>query len=464
MERGVITAVRDFLFAGWKTIDQEAPGDLGWVRVQVKDADDAVIRPSNIETQIKANKGTVYACVKLIANAVAANPLRVYRPKMGSSKAPRITRVKAVPEPRRTALLEKATPGSAISLADDVEEIVGGHRLVDLLYQVNGVLDNFGLKFLTSSYLSLAGNTYWVLLRDRFKVPSSVWIAPAEYMKVKQDQDALVAGYIYKHGAVKKEFSRDDVVHIKLPAPGSKYQFYGRGDVMGAADAFNLREYIQKFEEALFKNGAVPAGVLTTNVRVSKDERERLRRQFTQKYSGVGNAGKWLVMENVDVKPLSHSPREMAYQGSRKVMLEEIANAFLVPVALLTGQSTTRAALETSLTQIAMFAVKPQCVLIAEAVNAQLCPQYEDNVFVAFDDPVPEDKEFALEQAESDVKLGISTIDEQRQSRGLDPFGGVASEPLVDANRMPLSMLGELDIDRLARMVAEKIHEIAVRN
>ena len=455
MERGIITTARDFLFAGWK---QAGNSDEGYFPLSGTDMDNAAIRQGNYESQIAANKGIVYACVKLLANSVAANPLRVYRAKRkGEKSAFRVTRTKEVSEPRKTELLEKAVPGSALSAADDVEEIVSGHRLVELLYQVNSVTDNFGLKYLTSAYLSLIGNCYWVLFRDGLRLPSTIWVAPAEFMKPVPDNKGDVEKYVYRHGIIKKVFDADDVIHFKQPAPGFHFQYYGRGDLMAAADAFNLRQYIQKFEEGMFKNGALPAGVLSTSKSVGEQERKRLREAFREKYGGPENAGKWMVMENVEPKPLSLSPREMAYQQSRRALTEEIPTDFLIPIAMLTGQVSTRAALETSLTQMAMFATQPQCTLIDETANAQLCSQYPDNVFVKFDNPVPDDEEFKLKQQETDLKSGVTAIDEERRARGLQPYGGPASEPMVDATRVPLSAVGEIDIDELARSIAEKI-------
>jgi len=167
-----------------------------------------------------------------------------------------------------------------------------------------------------------------------------------------------------------------------------------------------------------------------------------------------------MVMENVEPKPLMMTPRELDYQDARKVLMEEMLTNFSVPVATMTGQSTTRAALETSLTQLAIFSTAALCTLISEALNAQLAPLYPGNLIIAFDNPIMEDKQFQLKRDMIDLKMGIRTIDELRIRDGNEPFGGNAAEPMVDANRIPLSMVGgamtQVAAERVATLALEK--------
>jgi HK97 family phage portal protein len=462
MDRGLITLARDWLFQGWASkapaIASDAINQVGWVGMP-QTGDAGAVRPGSYESQIAANKRTIHACVSLISDGLAKEPLRVYRKKGRNDKRFLWTQTREVKEPRKSELLGRAGPGSILSTAEDLEEIVAGHRLVDLLHNVSGYLDNYALKFLTVAYLKLLGNGYWVLMKDGMGIPESIWIAPAEYMKVLPDKDGSIAGYKYKHGTVERKFEADEVIHFKLPAPGAKYQFYGRGDLMGAADAYNLSQYIQTFETALFNNGGIPAVVISTGTHQSEQAKESLLRQYNQRFTGAAKQGKAVIGENLEIKQLGLPPRELAYQSSRKVLLEEMAANMGVPVALLTGQSTTRAALEASLTQFAMFTIAPMCILIDETLNAQLAPLYRDPVAIYFDNPVPEDKEFGLKKSESDLKMGVTTIDEERISQGKEPFGGMAAEAMVDIGRTPLSMAGQMR----PGITQEQVNELATR-
>jgi HK97 family phage portal protein len=445
MPKGLITAARDaimpILFAEWnkKAIGSEtgAGGDLGFLNMQTRGVDGGVVTASNYESQIAANRGPVHAALRVTAQKVGAATLRIYRPITGTSKKLYATRTRAIPEGRKAEMLAKARPGSVLALADNAEEIVAGHRLIDLITNVNSQNDIFQLQNVTAAYLGLTGNCYWVLIKDGLGIPTAIWIAPAEFMRVIPDVDTLVAGYVYKHGQLKKAFGTDEVIHFKSPAPGVKFQFYGRGDLMGAADDFNLLSQMYAFEGALFLHGGVPATILSTQSSYTEEEKVSFRKQFEQRFGGSENAGKAMVTKDVKVEQLGMAPREMAYQGARKFTNDNIYTNMGVPVAMMTNQINSRAALDASIAQVSIFTIDPMLKLIEQALNAQLIPLYKDPIYVEYDNVIPEDREFELKEDVDLVDGAIKTINEVRKERGLDPVdnGDVA---YINMNKVPL--------------------------
>jgi len=467
MSRGILTvgidnlrrAYWDPLFGGMfsKAIrfDGSHDGILPFINMMTG-ISGTVLDPDNPLAQIKANKRNIHGMVKLVSNSLATTPLRVYKTKEPGVKSNfKYTKVREVPESRIKEMISKATPGTPLAQAESLEEIVGGHPLVGLLRNVNSAWDNFGLKFVTTAYMSLTGDAYWVLLRNKLGVPSAIWIAPSEYMRIRPDENTMIKEYVYKRGSKEVVFPPEDVIHFRLYAPGAQYQFHGRGDVAGAADAFNLAEAIQQFEQKIFKNDANLGGILSTTGRTTEDQQKKLSEQFKAAYTGVRNAGKWMVMENVEPKPLGMTPRELDYGDSREGLQREMLRNFGIPEAMWTGQSSTRAGLETSLVQFALFSTAAFCTLETEALNAQLAPQYSDDIIISFDNPVLEDKAFQLKRDAIDLKFGIKTPDELRVRDGLKPFGGLSSEPWVDGNRIPLSMAGQQSAEALSDTVVE---------
>lgn len=447
MPKGLITRARDavmpLLFDGWNhqkesMAEQAARGDLGFLTIQPKGPSGTIITPSNYESQVAANRGPVHAALNTTAKKVGAATLRIYRPKRTNSKSVLyVTRTRAISEQRRIELVDKAGPGSVLALEGDAEEIVAGHRLVDLLTTVNSQYDPYQLKYITSAYLSLTGNCYWVLIKDNLGIPTAIWIAPAEFMRVKPDVNTFVAGYVYKHGTLKKEFAVDDVIHFRSPAPGVKFQFYGRGDLMGAIDDFNLLQQMYIFEMALFRNGGIPATLLNVQGNWTEDQKTSFREQFLQRFGTSEKAGRPMVGENVTVEQLGVTPKDMAYQGARKFSNTNIYSNMGIPEAMMTGQVSTRAALEASLTQIAIFTVDPMLTLIDQTLNAQLIPLYKDPIYVEFDNVIPEDKEFILKEDTELVDGAILTINEVRKRRGIEPIEG-GDVPYINFNKIPL--------------------------
>lgn len=466
-DRGLVTIARDNLVARYwdplfrgmfrkKAIrfDGSHDGLLDFINMATG-IDGTIMSPDNPIAQIKANKRTIHACVKLISNHLAMTPLRVYRPRRSGEKSSfKITKVREVPEAQKNYMYEKATPGSVMAMSEDVEEITGGHVAVDLLKNVNGVIDSFALKAKTAMYLPVTGDCYWVLIPNKVDIPSAIWIASSEYMRPIPHQDTMIGGYKYRQGiAEPRIFKPEEVVHFMIPAPGVAYQFHGRGDTSGAADPFNLTELIQQFEQKVFKNNAFLGGVLSTSTRHSKAEKDLLLEAFNAKKAGIANAGGWMVMENVEPKPLMMTPRELDYQNARETLMNEMMRNFAVPQAMMTGQVSTRAALETSLTQFAMASTAPLALLISEALNAQLAPLYPTPIIYAFDNPVMVDKQFQLKQDSVYLKYGAITPDEIRARDGKEPFGGLSGEPWYDNSRMPSSMVGQMDTEAMALQV-----------
>jgi HK97 family phage portal protein len=403
-----------------------------------------VLDPDNPISQIKANKRNIHGMVKLVSNSVATTQLRVFKTKDRGVKSNfKYTQVRDVSEYRKQEMITKATPGTPLAQAQDLEEIVGGHPLVDLFRNVNSAWDNFGLKFVTTAYMSLTGDAYWVLLRNGFGMPAAIWIAPSEYMRIRPDEDVLVKEYVYKRGFNEVVFPPEDVIHFRLYAPGAQYQFHGRGDVAGAADAFNLAEAIQQFEQIVFDNQADMGGVLSTTSRTSPELQAKLLEQFEAGKTGIKNARKWMVMENVEPKPFGMTPRELDYGDSRENLSKEMLRNFGIPEAMWTGQSSTRAGLDTSLVQFALVSTLAFTTLMTEALNAQLSLQFSDNIIISFDNPVMIDKQFQMKRDSIDLKYGIKTVDEIRARDGLEPFGGLSAEPWHDSSRRPISMIGQ---------------------
>lgn len=455
--RGILTVARDALVGGWSK--QEAGtvrNEVGVIAIPTRGPNDSVITASNYEKQIAANKGPVHASLALTAKSVGAATLRIYKPKLATGSKLYQTRVRAIPEPRLSQMMAKAAPGSVLALAESAEEIVGGHRLVDLLQTVNEDYDIYQLQNTTAAYLGLIGNAHWYTPKDSMGIPTSIILAPSEFMKTQVDKQGRITGYVYKHGRNTKTFEKDEIIHFRAPAPGENFLYYGRGDLMGAIDDFNLLQRMYTFEFAMFDNGGMPAYFLSTQGQLGAEQRTALEQQVTQRYGGSKNAGKWMVGENVKVEQLSLSPRDMNYQSGRKVSSERIYNSMGAPVAMMTNQINSRAALDASMLQIAIFQVDPMVKLIQQALNAQLVPLYKDPIYVEYDSVIPADKEFELKEDIDLVAGSIKAINEVRLKRGMEPVEG-GDTPYIDFSKIPLGS----EVDRSTQAQVEDMVEMA---
>ena len=65
--------------------------------------------------------------------------------------------------------------------------------------------------------------------------------------------------------------------------------------------------------------------------------------------------------------------------------------------------------------------------------------KYDERLFCAFDNPVPEDREFRLKENTEYLKVGALSRDEVRSEIGKDVRGGMADDLLVDSRLIPIT-------------------------
>jgi HK97 family phage portal protein len=239
-------------------------------------------------------------------------------------------------------------------------------------------------------------------------------------------------------------------VHFKLPAAGEKFIYYGRGDLMGAIDDYNLLQRMFLFEKAIFDNGGMPGTFISVPDQWDEDQKIAFRQQYEQRYGGAGKAGKPMVgFGGAKPEKLGLTPREMDYTRSRKFTNEVIYNNMGAPVSMLSNQVNSRMALDAARLQIGIFQVQPMLTLIQQALNAQLIPKYPGPIFVKYDDVILPDKEFELQEDTELLAAGAISPNEVRTKRGMQPIEG-GDTPYIDFSRVPLGT--ERDDDTQARV------------
>ena len=117
------------------------------------------------------------------------------------------------------------------------------------------------------------------------------------------------------------------------------------------------------------------------------------------------------------VELLNQSMGDLAALADMKATKEDIANAFHVPLAFLTTQ-TNLANLQAAEHQHMSKAIGPRLQRRDEKLNDQLVPLFDPTgrLFLASDDPTPENLERTMQQMELDLKYGVLTINEVRGS------------------------------------------------
>jgi HK97 family phage portal protein len=369
---------------------------------------------------IKKYQGWVYTCANKNAVSCAQIPLGLYSTKP-SRKSKALFKTRAVSAEKHKYLLNSPSVGR--KAIGDVEEVLE-HPFLDLMYNVNEFTNRFDLLEGTFLAMELTGNAYWQVVMDGLQLPQEIWPRQPQYIKIIPSKESFISHYEYAvSSAEKHNIKTKEMVHFKYVNP--KSAFYGMGPLEAACIAADLGIGMNEFEMGLMNNRGNPEWALVLPADAgepSENEQKRMERLFRQRHAGNKKAGGLKVITGgAELKQLTLSPREMNFLQGRKWNLNEIAGVYGVPMSKVTTESVNRANAEAGDYSYMKDTVLPRTRKVEQKINEQLLPMYDDNLFCAFENPVPEDKEFRLKQAESRLKTGQTTINEERQQDGQEP-------------------------------------------
>lgn len=370
-------------------------------------------------------KNTAYACASLNAAVCASYPPRLFVSTRPGEPEPRcLTRTLTLPERRSLTRQVKSV--------ERIEEVLT-HPLLELFRAVNPTHNSHDLWELTTLYQEVHGSAYWQLTFDALGLPESIWVLPSQHVVARRAEDSteLVDYYEVRARQGEARLSPSEVIHFRYPDPRDPYGV-GLSPLRAAYEHVAMASEFLAYKRSVWTNNALPSVILSPGEVISPEERDRLESAWQQKFARGGN-GRVLVAESrlsVDVvNPGLGDLAALAEAGATKA---EVANAFGVPLALLTTE-TNLANLQAALEQHSSLTIRPRLRRRDEKINEQLIPLYDPSgrLFVASDDPAPESQEFQLQQQEVDLKWGVRTINEVRAERGLAPveWGDVPWRP-----------------------------------
>jgi HK97 family phage portal protein len=296
----------------------------------------------NEQTALKI--GDVFAAVRLLSDAVAALPLKVYR------DTPR-GRVPAGDDQRLVTLLQRPSPGTTS---------------VDLVGQLMTHLLTFGDGFLAK--YRAEGSIVQLGLLD----PAAVAV------------EQVGARVIYKLSRREgfSEHSVDDLCHIKaLSTDGVR----GMSTVRQAAKVLALSEGLTTYITSWLGNDARPSGVLALSgdAPVGRDELFNLKDEAKAQYGWdrepPGHGSIAVMTGELAYTPVDPSLRDQEFIQQREYSAREVARVFGIPgwmLGVATGDSLTYSNTTEQMRAFAMHSLRPWLTRIEKAISADpdLCP------------------------------------------------------------------------------------------
>lgn len=243
----------------------------------------------------------VYACVRILAEAIAGLPLHVYRYR-----------------------------------SDGGKERIPFHPLYHLLHdEPNPEMTSFVFRETLMSHLLLWGNAYAQVVRNGRGqaialyplLPSKMDVSRASNGELvyKYYRDVDESGINPKGGYV--TLRKDEVLHI----PGLGFDgLIGYSPIAMAKNAIGMSLATEEYGATFFANGANPGGVLE-HPGVIKDI-QRVKDSWNSAYQGSGNAHKVAVLEEgMKFQAIGIPPEQAQFLETRKFQINEIARIFRVP-------------------------------------------------------------------------------------------------------------------------------------
>jgi HK97 family phage portal protein len=376
------------------------------------------VRTPTADDLLRELKNTSWTCASINAAVCAAFPPRLYVQTAAGQPAPRCLTRSLEPAVQQQLRSHAALrhPGAA---AQEVVE----HPLLNLLRQVNPQHNAFDLWELTQLYLEVHGSAYWLLDIDPLlDVPERIWILPAQLVTPRRDPASprIVDHYEYR-GQEKQKFPPRRVIHFRVPDPRDPYSA-GLSPLRACFEQAAMTSEYAAMKRSIYDNAALPSVIIHPEQGMGADERDRFEKLWEQKFQKGGQGKALIAQTRMAVTVLSRSMGDLAALADLKATKEDIANAFHVPLPLLSGD-TNLANMQAADHLHKTLAILPRLRRRDEKLNEQLVPLFDPTgrLFLQSDDPVPGNRELALRECQVYLRNGVLTINEVRSRQGLPP-------------------------------------------
>lgn len=355
----------------------------------------------------------VYAAVRVIAETLAALPLKVY--KDGE---------------------------------DGTRQEFKENTLWRLLHdEPNPAMSSYTFREVMTGNALTHGNGYAEIVRDGAGRPAEMWPLLPENMDIRIDAGELF--YVYDQRVVLKP---SQVLHIKSYSSDG---IIGKSPIRLAREALGLTVAAEKMGGDRFSNAAHPGGVLEHPGKLSEDGVKNLRKSWEKLHRGAGNSSRVAILEEgMKFHNISIPSDDAQWLETRRFQVAEIARLYRVPPHSLGDlQFATFSNIEAQQLSFYRDTLLPWLARWEQEIKRKLV--MADSVFAEHnvDGLLRGDTEARFSAYKIARDSGILSVNEIRRKENLNPVDGgdIYLQPLnmTDvSNDQPDEPLQEPDEDR----------------
>lgn len=276
--------------------------------------------------------------------------------------------------------------------------------------------------WLLTSFLLAEGEAPILLNSD--KNPTSMILLNPQNLKIIFNEKDIIGKYKYrKTNGQEIDIDANRILFFKLP--NWKSPFRGLGVSGFIKETLDLDYFIEQYLNLFFYNNATPAGVLSTEQKLTDETIKRLQIQFEQRHKGLKNAHKMAVLEQgLKWENIGSKLNEIGLKEREDAIRDKILAAYKVPKSILgLIEDVNRANGENSDRVFARRAVKPKVLIIQGQLNFSLLPKFDNfnDYWFEFENPVQDDELVKAQIREINIRSGVRTVNEYREEDGLEP-------------------------------------------
>ena len=297
----------------------------------------------------------VYACVRILSEAIAGLPLHLYRYKESGGKE------KAVDHPLYLILHDEPNPE----------------------------MSSFVFRETLMTHLLLWGNAYAQIIRNGKGEVIALYPLMPNKMTVDRDSDGHL---YYKYMKSTEEaptmpnatviLPPSDVLHI----PGLGFDgLVGYSPIAMAKNSIGMAIACEEYGARFFSNGAAPGGVLEHPGTVK--EPQKIRDSWNQSFMGIKNSHRIAVLEEgMKYTPIGISPNEAQFLETRKFQINEIARIFRVPPHMVGDlEKSSFSNIEQQSLEFVKYTLEPWLVRWEQSmIRSLLTPSEKQEYFIKF--------------------------------------------------------------------------------
>lgn len=309
----------------------------------------------NVNEMTALQTTAVYACVRILAEAIASLPIHVYK------------------------------------YTDEGKEQDVSHQLYYLLHdEPNPDMTSFVFRETLMTHLLIWGNAYAQIIRDGRGQVLALYPLLPDRVSVKRDDKGELY-YVYQRSEEDNPNFKDkgniilkksEVLHV----PGLGFDgLIGYSPIAMAKNAVGMTLATEEYGASFFANGANPGGVLE-HPGILKDP-SKVRDSWNQVYQGTNNSHKVAVLEEgMSYKTIGIPPNEAQFLETRKFQINEIARLYRIPPHMVGDlEKSSFSNIEQQSLEFVKYTLDPWVVRFEQAFQkALLLPDEKKNYFIKF--------------------------------------------------------------------------------